>query len=156
GQGGVTRLTYDGNGNVVERLTYANAISLASWDPSQSPASLVVPDPAHDLRVQTVYDALNRAIFTVDGTGAVVALKYDGNGNVVDRTPFAARWPAGTPVTPAGLSAAVTGIADPAHDMRIHRVYDAANRLIFSVDGVGAVTQQVFDAQGNVVKQVAY
>ncbi len=154
GEGGVTRLVYDGNGNVIERRTYANRIALGSWDPGTAPK--VVEDAAHDLDVRTVYDALNRAIFTVDGTGAVVAQKYDGNGNVVERVAYAQRLPAGTSISAAGLSAAVSSIADAAHDAHIRRVYDAANRLTWSVDGTGAVTQQVFDNDGNLVKEIAY
>src|SRR5260221_1222293 len=57
------------------------------------------------------------------------------------------------PATAAALSAAV--LADPARDIHVRMVYDAANRLAYSVDGVGAVAQNVYDADGNVVRTVA-
>ena len=154
GIGSVTSFTYDESGNVVDRITYANRIDLATWTSGTAPP--VVADAAHDERVRTTYDALNRATFTVDGTGAVVGLKYDANGNVIDRIAYANRIPTSTAATEDAIASAVALEADAARDAHVRRVYDAANRLIWSVDGTGAVTQQVFDRNGNLVKQVAY
>lgn len=154
GTGAVVRYAYDGNGNVVSRIGYANRIDLAAW----TPESLILPaaDDARDSRTSTLYDALNRAVYTVDGVGAVVAQAYDGAGNVVQRTAYAAAVPAGTLLTETALSAAVALVADPARDANQRFVYDAAGRLAWTVDGVGAVTQHSHDGNGNLVRQVAY
>ncbi len=154
GTGSVTQYTFDNNGNVIDSTSYANRINIVNWTPGTTPP--VVADAAHDQRLRTVYDALNRAIYNVSATGAVIALSYDGNGNMVDRVTYAASIPAATAATKAAISAAVAAIADPSRDAHVRRVVDAANRLTWSVDGVGAVTQNVFDKDGNLVKQIQY
>ncbi len=159
-EGGVTKSVYDANGNVIERITYANRIDLATWVPGTPPA--IVEDfngsdqAAHDVRVRTVYDAMNRATFTLDGTGAVVAQKYDGNGNVIERIAYATTLSPSPEATETALAEAVAAIDDPLRDAHIRRVYDGLNRLVYSVDGLGSVTRQYFDGNGNLVKQVAY
>ncbi|MFZ6876475.1 hypothetical protein ACO0LF_30855, partial [Undibacterium sp. Di27W] len=154
GTGSVTRYTYDANGNVTERISYAKDIALASWAPGTTPT--VVPDAVHDQRVQTIYDALNRPVYVVSGTGTVTKTSYDANGNVVDVVSYAKSLPANTPITASALATATTSLADAAHDVHVHRTYDAANRLSWSVDATGAVTHLVYDKNGNLIKQVSY
>ncbi|WP_155520906.1 LysM peptidoglycan-binding domain-containing protein [Ralstonia solanacearum] len=159
GVGDVTKFVYDGNGNVVDRVGYANRADLASW--KQGTVPTVVSDPAHDEEVRTVYDALNRAIYTLSSTGdgsqvSVVAQTYDGVGNVVGRTAYANVVPVGTAATAASVAEALGAIAGSPSDAGVRNVYDAANRLTWSADGAGAVTQRVYDADGNLVKLVAY
>jgi len=154
GTGAVQRHVYDANGNVIWRAAYANRINLASWVVGTVPA--VVADDARDQRSMTVYDSLNRAAYTMDCQGAVVATSYDGNGRVLKRTAYAAWVATSTPLTESAMAAAVAAVANPARDAVLRNTYDAAGRLIWSVDGTGAVTQRVYDRNGNVVKQVAY
>ncbi|MHA6823018.1 LysM peptidoglycan-binding domain-containing protein [Ralstonia pseudosolanacearum] len=159
GLGDVIKFVYDGNGNVVDRVGYANRADLASWTPGTVPK--VVSDPAHDEEVRTVYDALNRAIYTLSSTGdgsqvSVVAQTYDSVGNVVSRTAYANVVPVSTPATAASVAAALGSVAGSPADASVRNVYDAANRLTWSADGTGAVTQRVYDADGNLVKLVAY
>lgn len=154
GTGAVVRYAYDANGNVVSRVAHADRIALATWTPGTLPA--VVADPARDAQELTVYDALDRAIYSVNGSGAVVAQVYDGNGNVLRRTAHAVPIPLGTPVTETALAAAVAAVANPARDATLRNVFDAAGRLTWSADGTGAVTQRSYDKSGNVVRLVAY
>lgn len=154
GVGAVTAYSYDRNGNVVSRVRYARRIDVASWTPG-APLP-VMPDAAHDERVATVYDALNRAVYTLDGTGAVVAQAYDGSGNLVQRIAYASAIAPNTPVTQPAIAAAVAAVANTARDASVRNVYDAAGRLAWSVDGTGAVTQRVYDKDGNIVQQLAY
>ncbi|MGD7134360.1 hypothetical protein ACQCSP_22620, partial [Ralstonia pseudosolanacearum] len=159
GLGDVIKFVYDGNGNVIDRVGYANRADLTSWTPGTVPS--VVSDPAHDEEVRTVYDALNRAIYTLSSTGdgsqvSVVAQTYDGAGNVVGRTAYANTIPVSTPATAASVAAALGAVAGSPSDASVRNVYDAANRLTWSADGTGAVTQRVYDADGNLVKLVAY
>ncbi|TFY97069.1 LysM peptidoglycan-binding domain-containing protein [Ramlibacter humi] len=154
GTGAVVRYTYDANGNVVARTGYAARIDLAAWTAGTEPA--VVADSAHDAVARTVYDALDRAIYSIDGVGAVVAQVYDGNGNVLQRTAYATAIPVTTAPTASAIGAAVAAVANAARDASVRNTYDAAGRLTWSVDGVGAVTQRTYDGNGNVVKLVAY
>ncbi|MBA2675084.1 LysM peptidoglycan-binding domain-containing protein, partial [Ramlibacter sp.] len=145
GAGGVVKYTYDGNGNVVERIAYVNKVS--NWTPG------TVPNPAsdagHDQRLRTVYDKLDRAIYQIDGAGAVVATEYDGNGNVVKRTAYATAIVTSTAATQSAMLTATTQVADASRDMLLRQVYDKAGRLAYSVDGVRAVTKRTYDADGN-------
>lgn len=154
GMGGVAQYRYDGAGNLTERIGYANWINLSAWTPGTTPQPIT--DAARDLHERTVYDGGNRAIYTVDGMGSVVRQRYDGNGNVVERIAYAHAIPQGTPATAAGFDAATASIADGGRDAHIRRAYDAANRLTWSMDGAGSVTQQVYDRNGNILKQIAY
>jgi YD repeat-containing protein len=154
GLGEVVRFSYDANGKVVERVAYANRVSLGSWTPGTLPAPAA--DAAHDQSARFVYDQLGRAIYTVDGTGAVVQQSYDGNGNVLERIAYASPIPVGTATTAAAIANAVAAIANPARDAHDRFVYDRANRLTWHADGAGAVAQQVYDKNGNLLKQIQY
>jgi YD repeat-containing protein len=154
GLGDVTSYAYDSNGNVIDTIRYAKRITLTSWTPGSTPP--VVADAAHDSRLRTVYDALNRAVFSLDGVGAVTAVKYDNNGNVIDKVSYAKAIPISTAMTSAAISAAVATVANASTDRHLSAVYDAANRVTYSMDGVGAVTQNLYDKDGRLVKQVSY
>lgn len=159
GLGDVTKFAYDGNGNVVDRVAYANRINPANWTLGSVPA--VVADPAHDEEVRTVYDALNRAIYSLSSTGngsqvAVVAQSYDGVGNVLTRTAYANTIPATTAPNAAAVAAALGSITHTPADVSVRNVYDAANRLTWTVDGVGAVTHFTYDNDGNVTSKIQY
>ena len=159
GLGDVTKFVYDGNGNVVDRVRYANQVDLTSWTPGTAPT--VVSDPSQDREVRTVYDALNRAVYTLSSAGdgsqvSVVAQTYDSVGNVISRTAYSNTIAASTPATAASVAAALGSVSGAPSDASVRNVYDAANRLIWSADGTGAVTQRVYDADGNLTKLVAY
>ncbi|MBK6006911.1 LysM peptidoglycan-binding domain-containing protein [Ramlibacter ginsenosidimutans] len=154
GTGAVVRYVFDGNGNVVTRTAYANTVNLATWQPGSLPTP--VADAARDETIRTVYDALNRAVYTIDGIGAVVSRAYDGNGNVVQRTAYSVAIATNTAATTGALAAAVAAVASPGCDAIARNTFDAAGRLTWTADGTGAVTQNVYDNNGNVVRQVAY
>ncbi|MDB5874632.1 MAG: LysM peptidoglycan-binding protein [Ramlibacter sp.] len=149
----IVKYAYDSAGRMVDRVAYAQAVLGIS--PDVIPAVTASPS---DQRLRTVYDRLGRAIYSVDGTGGVVATKYDGNGNVIDRTAYAAVVtldPVAAP-TENSVLAALASKADASHDARIRQVYDKAGRLLWSVDGANAVTRRIYDAAGNVLQVVQY
>jgi YD repeat-containing protein len=156
GAGNVVRYFYDANGNVTETLAYANALSGAAfnaWDGQSAPA--VAADATRDQRIRSVYDTANRAIWSVDTLGGTTHYTYDADGNVAAKRSYA------TPLTPAALAAwdgrsAPAPVADDAHDQRARNVYDAANRLTWSVDGIGTISKTEYDANGNVTRRSQY
>lgn len=156
GAGGVVHNFYDANGNVIESRAYATALAGAafnSWDGTSGPA--VVADATRDQRIRTVYDTANRGTWSVDALGNVTQRTYDAAGNVLTRQSYA------TPLTAAALAAwdghtAPAPVADLAHDQRVRNVYDAAGRLTWSVDGIGAVSKTEYDANGNVTRRIQY
>ena len=154
GTGSVTHYTYDKNGNVIDQVTYANRINLATWTSNTIPQ--VTADPYHDLEIRTIYDAANRAIYSINGIGAVIRNIYDGAGNLLERIAYAKVIDHTTPATAAAISAAVLKISDITHDNYNYYNYDRAGRLIWSVNALGAVTQNIYDNNNNLIKQIAY
>ncbi|MCZ8384134.1 LysM peptidoglycan-binding domain-containing protein [Achromobacter xylosoxidans] len=153
--GAVVTYRYDASGNLAERTAYANRLPAASIGAAAMPAAPAV-DMAYDQRQRTVYDALGRAVLQVDGTGAVVRQRYDANGNVVERIAYAARVPANVSLTSAAIEAALATAADAARDLRTLNAYDGIGRLTHVMDGLGAVTENIYDAAGNRVRQIQY
>jgi YD repeat-containing protein len=145
GVGAVIKFAYDQNGNVIERVAYANAIDLSTWTGLADP--VVAEDAARDQRVRMVYDALDRLTFQADALGAVTERKYDANGNVVRLVEHA------VPVTGSTLPSAVTN--DAADRISVY-AYDNAKRETWRADPSGAVTRSEYDADGNVVRSTRY
>ncbi|WP_420997910.1 LysM peptidoglycan-binding domain-containing protein [Cupriavidus sp. 30B13] len=154
GTGGVIEYRYDANGNVVERIAYVNRIALANWNGTSSPT--VTADPAHDLHLRTVYDDVNRPVYTINAAGVVTEVRYDDVGNVLEQITYATPVPANTAATVSAIKAAVALVANAAKDARVRTQYDAANRPTYSVDGTGAVTLRVYDKAGNLTRLVRY
>lgn len=158
GTGDVATFEYDGNGNLVHSLRYANRIDLDVWEPGTQPD--VTADSALDKKVETTYDSLNRAVIlrtsVDDGTRmAVVRQQFDGNGNLTSRTAYAQTITHDRPISEFELSALIEGPGSP-QDMVTRSIYDAAGRRTWTTNGMGDVTQFVHDANGNVVKQIRY
>jgi YD repeat-containing protein len=161
GEGDVSENRYDANGNVSETIRYANRLDLGTWNEMAPPPVQV--DPAHDDDARTVYDADDRAVYSLRVTGdgtqlAVVARTFDGNGNVVGSIAYAAPISAATLSTVQDVANAIsTGeISNPSVGRSTRNVYDAAGHLTWSVDGLGDVTQRFYDPNGQLVKLVAY
>lgn len=145
GTGAVVEYRHDDNGNVTERIAYANRIDIAAWLLTSDPA--VTADAARDQRSRTLFDALNRPIFEADALGTVTGQVYDNNGNVLTRTVFA------TPVT---VAASPSSVVASANDRTTRCVYDKAGRQIYSVDAEGGLTGYAYDKAGRVQARTDY
>jgi YD repeat-containing protein len=152
--GSVLALRYDGNGNLIERRAYAQAIDMRSWTPGAVPA--VLADDAHDARLRLLYDAANRVIATLDGIGALSLQSWDANGNLLARTGFATGIDPDTALYADSIALLADTIARPDVDRREEHLYDAANRRIASRDGLGAVTRFSHDANGQLLQSIAF
>src|SRR5206468_1869413 len=113
-----------------------------------------IADPAHDMGSYAIYDAMGRAIYTGDATGAVVALQYDADGNLTQRIAYAKPIATNVKLTKEAVAAAIT--ADPLHDISVRNVYDKDDRLVWSVDGLNAVTQRIYDQDGDLLQLKQY
>ncbi|ROH83782.1 RHS repeat protein, partial [Pseudomethylobacillus aquaticus] len=141
--GAVTGLDYDANGNVIKRTQYANRLG-SSQMPANGAIPAVVVDAAADRITQMTYDAANRLTYQIDAERYVTRMEYDANGNVVRQTYYAnqrASFPS--------PGATPTISANAVNDRVTQRVYDGANRLVFSVDAERYVTQRTYDGLGN-------
>ncbi|WP_211473823.1 LysM peptidoglycan-binding domain-containing protein [Collimonas humicola] len=155
--GSVTQYVYDNLGRRTEQHVDPSGLNLSTFTSYDKKGNAVtVTDPRRNV-MRYVYDADDRLVFTVDALGSVTQNGYDANGRVTQTTKYAA------PIGLAGLSAIplaseVNARLAPsaAADATELRRYDRDGRLAWIVDATGAVTQNSYDANGNVIKRLAY
>jgi YD repeat-containing protein len=112
---------------------------------------------------RSVFNAGNQLVYTIDATGAVVKYQYDAAGRVTQTTAYANRISlAGLVAAPtesvvaAALNAASTTYAtNPANQIN-RSVYDKNGHVRFSIDGLNYVTEQKYDAAGDVIRTTRY
>ena len=166
GTGAVTQYSYDGDGNVTQKTSFATPIALST---SMTLAGIAgaIQTSSSDQTSINVYDARNRLVDQISGTGAVTAYVYDGNGNLIEKTSYATAGNLATlPADPTAaqvktwLGSAATNNSNSVTRM----VYDNANRLIDTATAVGvaggvlqwALVQNTYDADGNVISRTAF
>jgi YD repeat-containing protein len=90
----------------------------------------------------------------VDAAGAVTQVFYDTKGNVISRVAYTTALSAAAmtqlAADPSSMPAPVAGSAASNY------VYDDDNRLAFTIDPFGAVSESRYDANGNVIETVRY
>ncbi|ROZ61893.1 DUF4214 domain-containing protein, partial [Ramlibacter sp. WS9] len=149
----ITRQVYDNADNVVSRTTYASTLSSQTLaaQPTQDQVAAWVNTAAVNALVdrteRMAYDQLNRLVYNIDPVNTVTKWIYDANSNVVQQRVYA------TPLVIAGTpaAAAIASALQASTDDRISRtVYDAANRVAFTLNAAGGLTKTEYDAQGNI------
>ncbi len=111
------------------------------------------------------YDAAGRLAARVDGDGTLTEFIHDNRGYLVTTIAYSVR------LTQSRLDSLVDGFglvtatldtvrdeADgvPADDRVTRNVYDAAGRLVFEIDAIGAVTRHVYDGAGQLLASVRH
>lgn len=107
-----------------------------------------------DRITRDVYNAAGRRTFSVDALGTVAKYRYDAAGNLLETVRYANRIAATTTMTEAGITGALT--ADTLFDRPTRYVYDTAGQLRFTVDALGGVVENVYDAAGRLARTIAY
>ncbi|HYD80831.1 MAG TPA: hypothetical protein VEC06_13565, partial [Paucimonas sp.] len=138
----VTGYEYDGNGKVVKTTRYART----DWS-RDAGNKLTIAASGEDRLTGAVYDAVGRALYTVDELGRVTGYAYDKAGRQARRIEYGTTiaWPKTTPLTAGdleGLSAAGA--------VRSGQVYDGAGRVRAAVDASGRVTSYTYGPGGQV------
>jgi YD repeat-containing protein len=169
----VVALSYDALGNVLSSTAYAGTIAaLPAGTPltgaavASALAARTASTASLDQTTRTIYDDAGQAIYILSSEGngslySVVAQRFDAFGNVTSSvayaTPIAASALAGhTPPVAGDVGAAILALAPNAANQRTTNLYDQDDRLIWTEDGLGDVTQQVYNSAGQVVKIVQY
>ncbi|MEJ7806452.1 MAG: hypothetical protein WKG03_11105, partial [Telluria sp.] len=165
----ITRQQFDRVGNLTLRTglaakftTLAPPVNASAADVALWMASAPV-QPGLDQQTRYVYDKANRLSVTAraqrpDASGitqwAVVSHRYDKNGNVVRTVAYDEFLPSFNAPEAYELEYFVTVRGSHSeHDRNTYMTYDAANRMHFAVDPVGAVTEFVYDGVGNVMHE---
>ena len=180
--GYVTGYEYNANGQISQTREYVNKISTTDW--SNIPTNVSVSAHAADRRTYTVYDDNQRKRFSVTASNSnswvVTESILDKNGNTVESRRYDRALSNGDVggVINAGSSAkhVITeaemisvlrsrGYRDTRwgdtsmalfSTRRTHFSYDKNNRLRFTVDPLGYVTEMQYDGIGQVRYQIQY
>lgn len=166
----VTKLSYDKNGNLSERIRFAaaynaNAPTLTAVDQWITSAAGATNKNAHE---RMFYDAANRLTETAVSQGinsagtqlwAITIQDYDKAGRVIGRRTAAQPLPGSTPTTENIRQAFRNSVST--NDAHVRYVYDAAGRVTHSATAMSAdstntfvdwsVTSNSYDSAGNLV-----
>lgn len=153
-RGGAVTRAYDKEGRLASTTDALGNVTAYAYDKR---GNLAAVTDAKGAVTRYAYDALDRRVYTVDALGGVVRTEYDKAGNAIRTIGYAA------PIALSGLSAVTTAAAitarvsaDPAADKLSRAIYDRDNRLRFTIDGAGSLTEMVYDGADNLVRTVTY
>ena len=161
-QGTVAQNRYDANGNVIEQMIYDQGIDLSTTSVDQAGVAGALSSLGYDgsdwqnsQRTRFHYDALNRVVLSVDSEGGVTAMDYDARGNQVSSMAYASAVDYDSLANNETALRAALNNSDP--DNRASwTVYDNNNQARFSVDALGNLTENRYDAHGRVTSTLAY
>ncbi|QWF18238.1 putative Ig domain-containing protein [Lysobacter capsici] len=172
GAGYVSTRSYDAAGRVVQERRHAQAATIAApllaklvaGTASVADIAAVTPvNNAADAVVRHIYDAAGRERYTLVQNSASTYLvserRYDGAGRVTAQYQYAVPIALGPVATPADVGTALNAAGAYATADRYRStqyVFDAAGRVRFTVDDLGAVNEQRFDGAGRVVETRRY
>ncbi len=156
GQGIVQEKTYDADGNVVKTTAYATTVPLTTPTTVSAIRSALTPS-AQDEITRSVYDVLNRLVYTLDGQNHVRESRYDNNGNVIQTIAYAnAVTLSANPPAVGDVQTAAAAVANSAQDRIARTVYDSANRPVYQIDALGFVKETRYGKAGHIVAEIAY
>nr|WP_246623864.1 hypothetical protein [Sphingomonas colocasiae] len=166
GEGYLSRTIFDGAGQKVKEIAYANAtgsagtVNRATASLTQLIASITASATA-DRTMNYVYDGQGLLRYAVDGLGQVTEYVYMGStaSTAVGRVRSTVRY-AGTistsDFTYDNVKSLVTPLASNTDNRKSWAVYDNKGRLIYSINASGAVTGFTYDNMGQITRQVEY
>ena len=114
-------------------------------------------------RIHYMVDSVGRRLADIDADGSVVEYRRDASGNVTSTTRYANKLSAGTIAALTGangnpINVSFDSIRPVAHadDRWTWQIYDAANRLVRTIDGTGATTVYSYDGASRLVSTRQY
>jgi len=148
----VTGYTYDANGNVTAKSVYGSTLglnpsaALSAQFTTASVAGAVATFTAKETTT-TVYDADNRAVYTIDALGDVTQTSYDAFGRVIETQQYA------TPITLPGTIntstvAAAVSAAGTSGARLTTTTYDPRGDVLITGDALGTHTTYTYNALG--------
>ncbi|RZF29098.1 LysM peptidoglycan-binding domain-containing protein [Paraburkholderia sp. UYCP14C] len=157
--GELVRNVYDAGGRLVSRTAFAVALGdLPATLSDEYIAGRLLLQSQRDQTTQYVYDADGRVRFVIDAQNNVTENIYDAGGNVIRAIGYASPIALTGELNADTVARALASQPAQAHasDRTTRMVYDAANRLTASIDALGFVTCNRYDAGGNLVERTQY
>ncbi len=158
---------YDGSGKILRTIQYDGEVAPASWTVAAMTAAIAsgtshgvsgvnLATAAGTRTTRAVYDGAGRQTYSIDAAGLVTAYAYDGSGNVVKSTRYAALYTATGDPTTSAMATWVGTNANATNDRVTRTLYDGAGRVSFMVDAESYVSKVEYDAAGLVLKEIRY
>ena len=159
--GTLVESVYNNDGQLVETIQYANALSAAQLaslvdtggKPTNVALSTLRPTGA-TYASWTLYDAAGRVSKQVDASNYVTETRYDGASRVTDVIRYANATT--TAITASSLPTDIVVTASTTGDRHTRVFYDNDGLVTGTLDAAGYLTENVYDALGNLVHTIAY
>ncbi|HWM69348.1 MAG TPA: hypothetical protein VNO35_22350 [Steroidobacteraceae bacterium] len=158
--GGVTGTTYDADSRVLATHRYATPINTSTLGDVVTSVP-VTANAAADRVTQSVYDRDGRNVYSIDAAGTVTERQFDANGNVTRVRTYSDQIAPGTYTSIAAVTAALTAVRSDitdigGNDRVTWTAYDPLGNAAFTVDALGDVVQNTYDAAGDLISTTAY
>jgi len=159
----VTTSAFDRAGRLltVTRSSGAQALGTTTYAYDADGRLRMITDPTGS-RQYFLYDEAGRKTFAVDGDGTLTEYVYDHSSNLIETIQYSRGVNtalltdgSGNPLATVDtlrLRASATG----SQDRVVRAVYDSANRLVYSIDEEGGVTETRYDGASRVTQTIAY
>ncbi|WP_284322504.1 hypothetical protein [Dyella acidisoli] len=150
--GQVTAYAYDANGNVTSQTVYGNTLTLSTGSSlsaqlTTAGVTTAVASFTTKETTRTVYDADNRALYTIDALNNVTQLSYDGVGRVIETQQYATAITLPGTITASTIAAAVTAAGTTG--VRFSTTsYTSRGQVISTADALGTNASYGYNALG--------
>jgi YD repeat-containing protein len=157
--GTVKVMRYDLAGDVIGSTVYPTPLTAAQIQQLRSSQNVSTLQLLVGAMAQTIYNAANQPVATISAAGLVTVTNYDSAGNATEIIHYA------TPLTSAQLSALGIGpsladvmanVTTSAYDITTLAIYDGNHHAVATVNAQGQVTENTYDAAGNVTASTVF
>ncbi|MDF0607117.1 hypothetical protein HZU77_015955, partial [Neisseriaceae bacterium TC5R-5] len=162
GHGAVIDYQYDGQGQLLGQIAYANQLSASQQTAlHNSRGELSIDDSttqvsanrAQDRVTRLFYNADGQRIASLDGEGYLSEYRYDGAGQLIETLRYAQKSPQSEWAT--GNLTQLRPAAD-ADDQHSRTLYDGQGRAIAHLDAAGYLTENRYDRSGQLIQSLRY
>lgn len=140
----VTQYQYDKDNRLVQTIIDPGVLAISTQYSYDANDNLIRKIDANGNSTWYVYDKANRQVQTINALREVSETQYDNADRIVKTTRYA------TTARTSAVNESINRInfltmpLDTAHDQINYFAYDKANRLRFSIDSIGAVTENTY------------
>lgn len=158
----VSENRYDANNGVIQTVRYSQSIASGSYATvaAVEAALLSANDSSPEQQAWSVYDGNGRALYNIDSLGYLTANDYDNNGNLVRSTAYAQAIDTAILNDASDNRTQIDALLPALNTNDANRTtrfsYDAADRLVFTIDAQGHVNETRYDDTGRVVASIDY
>ncbi|WP_027708699.1 RHS repeat protein [Zooshikella ganghwensis] len=149
----VTEHRFNGYGQREATIIDPDGLKLTTRFYYDDAGQLIKKINAENHATQYVYDNVGRLRFTINPQGTVSETQYDNNDNKIAEINYKNAVDASLTYTEQKLTAALNSSAE---DQWQGLIYDADNRLTFSIDGLGYLTKIDYNKNNQVIAKHIY